>query len=167
MSPIKTPWGTEFATAREHGLRIYLAGPLFTAYELWWNAKVASALRSFGVAVWLPQEEEYLQRYGTDEAIFAHDVSGIDWARCVVANVDGTDPDSGTAWELGYAYGRGYPTFYYRTDTRANPVNLMLTRSAREIVLHLPPLFDNDFSGPMLVAARIKATLETLLENQR
>ena len=58
----------------------------------------------------------------------------------IVANVDGPDPDSGTCWEIGYAY-RKKPIILYRTDFReagdaANaPVNLMMTESADAVIL--------------------------------
>ena len=45
-------------------------------------------------------------------------------------------PDSGTAWECGYAYAKGKPLVCYRTDfritgdTEGAPYNLMLSESA-------------------------------------
>lgn len=114
-------------------MRIYFAGPLFSTAEREFNARVAGHLRALGHAVWLPQELE--QRELSARAIFAKDVEGIDWAEVVVANMDGPDPDSGTCWECGYAYGKK-PIVIYRTDFRAaeDPekaaFNLMLTESA-------------------------------------
>jgi nucleoside 2-deoxyribosyltransferase len=64
------------------------------------------------------------------------DVAAIDWADMVVACMDGPDPDSGTAWECGYAYAKGKPVICYRTDfritgdTEGAPYNLMLSESA-------------------------------------
>ncbi len=37
--------------------------------------------------------------------IFETDVGGIDWADGLVTIMDGPAPDSGTAWEGGYASG--------------------------------------------------------------
>jgi nucleoside 2-deoxyribosyltransferase len=114
-------------------MKIYLAGPLFSTAEREFNARLAQALRETGHEVWLPQESE--QRSMTAKQIFDKDVSGIDWAEAVVANMDGPDPDSGTCWECGYAYGKK-PVIVYRTDFRdadeadKAPVNLMLTESA-------------------------------------
>jgi nucleoside 2-deoxyribosyltransferase len=84
--------------------------------------------------VWLPQEHE--PREQTAQAIFIMDVTGIDWTDMVVACMDGPDPDSGTCWECGYAYGKGKPVICYRTDFRISgdtagaPYNLMLSESA-------------------------------------
>jgi nucleoside 2-deoxyribosyltransferase len=83
-------------------MKIYLAGPLFSAAERDFNARLTAMLRDMGHEVWLPQESE--QETMTPKEIFEKDVEGIDWAEAVVANMDGTDPDSGTSWECGYAY---------------------------------------------------------------
>jgi nucleoside 2-deoxyribosyltransferase len=85
-------------------MKLYFAGPLFTAAERTWNAEVTAALRAAGHEVFLPQEQEP----GMDGAgIFARDVGGIDWADGLVAIMDGPDPDSGTSWEVGYTFGLG------------------------------------------------------------
>ena len=113
-------------------MRIYFAGPLFSAAERDWNVAVVAALRAAGHEVFLPQEQEP----GKDApGIFATDVGGIDWSNCLVAIMDGADPDSGTCWEVGYAYGKK-PIVLVRTDMRRNEgsggsgYNPMLTESA-------------------------------------
>ena len=111
-------------------MKLYFAGPLFSAAERDWNAAMAGRLRAAGHEVFLPQEKEG----GKDAAgIFATDVAGIDWSDALVAIMDGPDPDSGTAWECGYAYGRK-PVVLVRTDFRASgdrgmPYNAMLVAS--------------------------------------
>ncbi len=113
-------------------MKLYFAGPLFTAAEHDWNATLAAALRAGGHEVFLPQEQEP----GKDApGIFATDVGGIDWADALVAIMDGADPDSGTCWEVGYAY-RKKPIVLLRTDLRRNEgsggsgYNPMLSESA-------------------------------------
>jgi nucleoside 2-deoxyribosyltransferase len=97
-------------------MKLYFAGPLFTTAERAWNAEVTAALRASGHEVFLPQEKEP----GKDgPGIFAADVGGIDWADGLVAIMDGPDPDSGTAWEVGYAFGTKKPVVLVRTDFRA------------------------------------------------
>ena len=119
-------------------MKLYFAGPLFSGAERTWNAEVAAILRAAGHEVFLPQE----QQPGQDAAgIFVTDVGGIDWADGLVAIVDGPDPDSGTAWEIGYAF-RKKPIVLVRTDFRtfAGPsgdYNPMLTEAAT-IRLDLP-----------------------------
>jgi nucleoside 2-deoxyribosyltransferase len=118
-------------------MRIYMAGPLFSAAELAFNRELASLLRGRGHDVFLPQEHE--QRKDMPAAIFESDVRGLDWAEVVVACLDGPDPDSGTCWELGYAYGKNKPSIVYRTDFRlfegTDPINLMMTESADHVVI--------------------------------
>ena len=112
-------------------MRIYFAAPLFNAAERDWNATLAAVLRGAGHEVFLPQE----QLPGKDAAgIFATDVGGIDWADGLVAIMDGADPDSGTCWEVGYAYGKK-PIVIVRTDMRrtgsdGSGYNPMLAESA-------------------------------------
>lgn len=122
---------------RSHGdnamaMRIYFAGPLFSAAERDWNATLAAALRGAGHEVFLPQEKEPGK---DDDGIFATDVGGLDWAESVVAIMDGADPDSSTCWEVGYAYGKK-PIVLVRTDLRGDAwsggssYSVMLTESA-------------------------------------
>lgn len=119
-------------------MKVYFAGPLFSAAERAWNEELAAALRQGQHEVFLPQENET----GMNAArIFSTDVGGIDWADALVAIVDGPDPDAGTAWEVGYAYGKK-PIILVRTDIRTEaggsaPYNPML-REAATIRLDLP-----------------------------
>ena len=96
-----------------------------------------SELRGRGHEVFLPQEHE--QRKDLARAIFESDLRGLDWAEVVVACLDGPDPDSGTCWELGYAYCKNKPSIVYRTDFRlfegTDPINLMMTESADHVVI--------------------------------
>lgn len=114
--------------------KLYLAGPLFSLAEQGFNVDLARFLKAEGFEVWLPQEHE--PRAKTARAIFEMDVAAIDAADMVVACMDGPDPDSGTAWECGYAFAKGKPIVCYRTDFRISgdtegaPYNLMLTESA-------------------------------------
>ena len=140
-------------------MKLYFAGPLFTTPERTWNADVAEALRAAGHEVFLPQEQEP----GKDgPGIFATDVGGIDWADGLVAIMDGPDPDSGTAWEVGYAFGARKPVVLVRTDTRAlagksGDYNPMLTQAARARI-DLPAGSTAEVIAAILAAlARIEA----------
>lgn len=140
-------------------MKLYFAGPLFTTPERTWNAEVTAALREAGHEIFLPQEQEP----GKDgPGIFATDVAGIDWADVLVAIMDGPDPDSGTAWEVGYAFGTRKPVVLVRTDFRAlagsagayNPM-LMQAATAR---IDLPAGSTTEVIAAILEAlARIEA----------
>ena len=134
-------------------MKLYFAGPLFSTPERAWNAEVAAALRAAGHEVFLPQEQEP----GKDgPGIFATDVGGIDWADGLVAVMDGPDPDSGTAWEVGYAFGTKKPVVLVRTDVRAlagnsGDYNPMLTQAATARI-DLPAASTSEVTAAILEA---------------
>lgn len=69
------------------------------------------------------------------QKIFQANVKALDSADFIVAILDGSDVDSGTAWELGYAHSRGKRIFGIRTDFRLSGddpesmVNIMVSQS--------------------------------------
>lgn len=112
---------------------VYLAGPLFTHAELAFNRKLRGLLLEKGFGVFLPQEDAESDKTGRarqdQECIFRECVKGIEGSDLVVAVLDGADVDSGTAWEVGYAYAVCKPVIGLRTDFRAlsdGAVNLMI-----------------------------------------
>ena len=112
---------------------IYLAGPLFSHAELEYNRKLKDLLLKKGFSVFLPQEdaEDTLneREKQNQECIFNKCVEGVDDSDIVVAVLDGVDVDSGTAWEIGYAYAKEKPIIGIRTDFRFlsdGIVNLMV-----------------------------------------
>jgi nucleoside 2-deoxyribosyltransferase len=120
---------------------IYLAGPLFTHAELEFNRKLRDMLHEKGFAVFLPQEDaedaKKEREHQNQEYIFQLCVEGVDSSDLVVAVLDGVDVDSGTAWEIGYAYAKGKPVIGLRTDFRElsdGIVNLMIEVSAASLV---------------------------------
>ncbi|HOI13978.1 MAG TPA: nucleoside 2-deoxyribosyltransferase, partial [Methanoculleus sp.] len=70
-------------------------------------------------------------------AIFAQHLPAIRDADLIVAVIDGADADSGTSWEMGYAYALGKKVVALRTDFRVagryERVNLMLEESAEVV----------------------------------
>jgi nucleoside 2-deoxyribosyltransferase len=132
-------------------VKVYFAGPLFTTPERQWNAEVTAALRAAGHEVFLPQEQP--SNDGT--TVFAADVGGIDWADGLVAITDGLDPDAGTSWEVGYAFGKK-PIVLVRTDIRSQAGEFgeydpMLTQAAT-IRLDLPAASTVEVVGAVLEA---------------
>ena len=139
-------------------MKVYLAGPLFTTAEREFNTRLAARLRRAGHEVFLPQEAE--DRHQPARVAFEQDVAAIDGAEVVVANMDGSDPDSGTCWECGYAFGKK-PIVLFRTDFRAGddpakaPFNFMLSESATRLLL-LP------FADTETVAREVLRALDSL-----
>ncbi|HLB71835.1 MAG: nucleoside 2-deoxyribosyltransferase [Candidatus Methanoperedens sp.] len=114
---------------------VYLAAPLFSEAELDFNRRLRDEIKKAGFNVFLPQEdsnnikdEEHRQ-----EIIFNKNMAGLENSDIIVAVIDGTDVDSGTAWEIGYAYAKGKPVLGLRTDFRTlgieGTVNLMIESS--------------------------------------
>lgn len=120
-------------------MKIFLAGPLFTAAEREFNRALCVELVAAEHEVWLPQENE--PREAGAAAIFKKDLEGINWAQAVIANMDGPDPDSGTCWECGYAFAKKKPVIAFRTDIRhaedaaIGRFNLMIEKSATKVVV--------------------------------
>ena len=115
---------------------VYLAAPLFSEAERDFNRKLRDEIKSAGFNVFLPQEDSNNVRdeKNRQNIIFNKNVDAIDSSGIIVAVIDGTDVDSGTAWEIGYAFARGKPIIGLRTDFRTlgieGTVSLMIERSA-------------------------------------
>ncbi|KXS45148.1 nucleoside 2-deoxyribosyltransferase [Methanolobus zinderi] len=118
--------------------QIYLAGPLFSKAERDFNLYLRDRLVEIGFSVFLPQEDgdDTISSRLEDRMknIFMNDVKGIDESDIVLAVLDGgSDVDSGTAWEMGYAYAKGIPVLGLKTDFRTfgdeGIVNLMMEMS--------------------------------------
>lgn len=144
-------------------MEIYLAGPLFTQAERRWQRELAGALRSHDLRVFLPQDDAGLPllREPPDfHGAFEACRDAIDRADAVVAVLDGSDADSGTAWECGYAHARNKPMVAIRTDFRGGEdqgLNLMLRRSAHVVVER--PGTDEDTVGLSALVLRELAAL--------
>ncbi|WP_406660806.1 nucleoside 2-deoxyribosyltransferase [Methanolobus sp. ZRKC3] len=115
--------------------QIYLAGPLFSQAEMDFNVMLRDRLVEMGFSVFLPQEDgadtQSSRMEDRQRNIFENDVRGIDESDIVLAVLDGgSDVDSGTAWEMGYAYAKGIPVLGLKTDFRTfgdeGIVNLMM-----------------------------------------
>jgi nucleoside 2-deoxyribosyltransferase len=140
-------------------MKIYLAGPLFTQAEQEWlrrlKAQILTRSAAAPVEVCWPGDlfsAEQIADWG-DQAkheIFERCRLHLDDSDAVVAVLDGTQVDDGTAWEIAYFYARrspGNPIIGIRTDFRkagdtANAcVNLMIDCSCDAIVTTVDDLF--------------------------
>ena len=114
---------------------VYLAAPLFSQAELDFNHKLKDVIEKVGMNVFLPQEDsnDTGDERNRQQIIFSKNLAAIEKSDILVAVLDGVDIDSGTAWEIGYAYAQGKPVFGLRTDFRTlgieGTVNLMIERS--------------------------------------
>ena len=120
--------------------RVYLAAPLFSEAERNFNASVARLLEANLFDVYLPQasgDDSLVRDARKQERLFVSNKTALDQSDIIVAIIDGADADSGTAWEMGYAFAMGKPVIALRTDFRRvgdhEQVNLMLEQSAKVV----------------------------------
>ena len=130
---------------------IYLAGPFFNPVQLAWARNVAKLLRSCGFKVWAPVDEVYQEKCSLDAAaIFKRNIMWLENTKFVLAQLDyplinnrhmgiltmnNTGivervqiPDSGTVWEMGYAFAKEIPVIGYSKNS-VSKINLMLTQA--------------------------------------
>ena len=123
---------------------IYIAGPLFSIAEGEFTYYVQDKLESYGLIVYRPSPViDNPEKDHPELDAFQKDVEAIIASKMMFAVMDGPDPDSGTSWEVGFAFGinkylRRMPIVLYRSDFRnasdsKSGVNLMLTESADSI----------------------------------
>lgn len=86
-------------------MRVYLAASMFTPYERAFLGDCAGRLRAEGFEVFVPHEHGLVGRDATPEAVFAVDAGGVESADAVLAVLDGSSVDDGTACEIGLFYG--------------------------------------------------------------
>jgi nucleoside 2-deoxyribosyltransferase/predicted secreted protein len=120
--------------------RVYLAAPLFSEAERSFNSSVARLLRTNLFDVHVPQEagdDSDTRDEREQERLFTFNKTALENSDIIVAIIDGADADSGTTWEMGYAFARGKPVIALRTDFRRvghhEHVNLMLEQSAKVV----------------------------------
>lgn len=115
--------------------QLYFAAPLFTQAEEEFNQRIADSLESLGYTVFLPQKACKNEPISSILTICRQ---GLDASSVVLAILDGSDADSGTCWECGYAVAKGIPVIGVRTDIRNSGdirgFNVMLYYSATEII---------------------------------
>lgn len=95
---------------------IYIAGPFFTDKE---KAFLKNLIRSVkkifpNEELFIPMEHfipngEILSNNEWAEAVFKMDVEALNKCNHVIAAYSGLYSDTGTAWEIGYAYAKGIP----------------------------------------------------------
>jgi nucleoside 2-deoxyribosyltransferase len=104
--------------------RVYLASPFFNEKEITYVEQVEQILKEKGLTVFSPMRNqmEHLEagtRHWSIET-FMNDVKFIKWAEIVVGIYHGNYSDSGTAWELGYAYATDKPVILVHVGENSN-----------------------------------------------
>ncbi|MFD9628626.1 nucleoside 2-deoxyribosyltransferase [Peribacillus muralis] len=128
--------------------KIYLASPFFSPEQLQLVETAEQILRKQGHNVFSPRENQVDGlEYGTipwRTAVFGNDIKHVQWADYVVAIVaEGNYSDSGTAMEIGYAYGIAKPVIVI--NPTKNTVNLMIADALHAYLGSWTDLLNYDF----------------------
>lgn len=126
-------------------MHAYITGPMFNEGEQWWNAEIDVAVRRAGLTSFLPQRDgSGLDSPDDVPKLFEEDKDEVAKADVIVANLDGITVDSGSAWELGYAYALDKHLVGLYTDWRLHfkwqTVNLMIQCGLDKMVTSLHDL---------------------------
>lgn len=117
--------------------KIFIAGPIFSEGERNYNLQIDSICREMGYQTFMAQRDVGIVTDNNLEAAFNSDLNNLKNSDIIVANLDGVDVDSGTAWEIGYAFSLKKPIIGIRTDVRMYrkfmPLNLMIFKSCIKI----------------------------------
>lgn len=109
-------------------MRIYIAAPFFNPQQLATVQSVELALAALGIDYYSPRLDGVLQEMSEEERkaslnkIFNLNVGNIDDSTALLAILD--EKDTGTTWEMGYAF-RKIPIYGY-TSTPNVKLNVML-----------------------------------------
>lgn len=93
-------------------MKIYLASPFFSETEIKIYRKAITLLRAEGYEVYVPQEHTIENAWSLSNEdwasqVFVEDLYALNECDVVMVLNFGMYSDSGTAWEAGYAYGKG------------------------------------------------------------
>ena len=100
--------------------KIYMAGPLFNEGDRYTNQVNSDILKEKGFTTFLPQEIVITNNssYLVKRACFYMDFKAIKECDYLLANCNGIDIDSGTAAEIGLAFGLNKKMILYKSDVR-------------------------------------------------
>ena len=170
--------------------QVYLASPLFTIGEQFWNEIVVQELRSAGYEVFNPQSDNTANDKDNKDAIvnakaiFDQDTLEVLNSNIIVANLDGLSIDAGVANELGIFWAMKKvvdDSFFkgivgYRSDIRKNGENDQRfyfnqyvvggIEDVGKIVDLNPPESKVDIEGYRQEARKIVKAVNDLVENQ-
>lgn len=125
---------------------VYIASPFFSQTEIEIVNQVEDILKEKGLNFFSPMRNqmEHLE-VGTRQwstETFMNDLKYIKWAEVVVGIYHGNYSDSGTAWELGYAYATDKPVILIHVGENSN----LMVHEGAHANLTLEELEDYDFN---------------------
>ena len=132
--------------------KIYIASPLFTKQE---QDKIDTAvriLRNRGFSVFSPKDHQIPNAWKMRNEDWAHQVfyadkTALDEAEIVVALDYGYTADSGTSWEIGYAYAKNKYVVVIPMTPPPISYSLMLHFGCSAILNSIWDLYGFDFNN--------------------
>lgn len=116
-------------------MKIYIAGPFFTEDERVHLDNFIKLVKSEYPNADLFIPNEHFINNGTElpneiwgKKVFDMDCAAIDTCDFIFAMYLGHVSDTGTAWEIGYAYAKGIPILLY-TPNEVNSISCMVANS--------------------------------------
>jgi nucleoside 2-deoxyribosyltransferase len=124
---------------------VYIAGPLFTESERNYLEKIEKAINELGYETYLPHRDGGIFKRGESksEDFFKKDIEAIKKCKILVAVLNGSDVDSGTSWELGFAFSKAITIYGLLDDTRKpskDLLNPMISSSISKIACSMEEL---------------------------
>jgi len=157
-------------------MKLYLAGPMFTAADAAYNLALAARLRGHGFEVFCPNESEPINdKTRTDvtaRLIYEVDIGALEASNVVVCQVS---EDSGTNWEAGYMDclakrvdpGRYYGVIGLATDMRLRTPPDPAKRGVENQAGYVNALVVGGLQGSLGVFLEEEAMVARLLEVRR
>lgn len=133
--------------------KVYLAGPFFDDQQLALIQKVEGALHNnptvasfFSPRLGASDTADDVGSARWAKATFDEDIKEIKAAQVVVAILDYPhgNPDSGTAFEIGYAFHQSIPLVLLQTSPNT-PVNIMISQASQAFLTQVSQLASYDF----------------------
>jgi len=136
--------------------KIYLAGPeVFRKDAIKFGKKLVKKCERYDLKGLYPLDNEIKGNYSKKELsriIFSENVKMIEKADYVIANLNsfrGYEPDSGTAWEIGYAYALGKKIYGYINNPDMSYLDRFNSNDINSLEGDLEGLFED--SNSMLI----------------
>lgn len=144
-------------------LNIYFAGPLFSLAERMFNTKLAQELRCLRSDLHCVLPQNRAGAFLPDLKAVARDCwNQVEQSDALVVCLEGSDADSGTCAELGYARAQSKLIVGYRTDFRGSEVdgvNAMLRYGCSHYIQMSAPELEKTAQPMRTLALRIEACL--------
>jgi len=124
---------------------VYIAGPLFTSSQRDYLEKINNLIKNLGFETYLPHKDGglFIRSVSKSVDFFNKDIEGINKCNILIAVLNGNDVDSGTAWEMGFAYAKKIPIIGILEDSRKphdDLLNPMISNSTIKITRNLEEL---------------------------